>query len=318
MKNNKKFIRRLLEERSHLTFEFPTEKGLRRAYLPFLENPQISEKQRASLTAYNLLSRNNSIFSYGGATSREFEIKFSINLLLLMELSSKDGLSQKFTRHFLDFNVDKETLKQSFTKKGNILGIDNADTQRKHYYNLTFQDRKTAASFQRGGSIGIRSISAINTISPYSQNDNAVEPFKRVNRDINLMLFWINLVRGSTKNNSQMTTFGPPIIRLNHGTMYNNVPCVADNYSVSIDEAAGYDVETLTPRKVNITISLKETRTGDFDTYVPKDKVKGDNNTGWQSIFFGNEMDPYNGLVSDEVGGQFGEAILQTATLFSR
>lgn len=300
MRNNQKFIRRLLEERSHLTFEFPTEKGLRRAYLPFLENPQINEKQKASLTAYNLLSRNSSIFSYGGATSREFEIKFNISLPLLVELSSKDGLSPKFTRHFLDFNVDKETLKETFTKKGNIIGIDNSDIQRKYYFTKTIVDRDRAARFQRGGAIGIRSTSVLNTTSPYDASEQAIEPYKKQDRNINLMLFWINLVRGSTKNNSIDTTFGPPIIRLNHGTMYNNVPCVADNYSISIDEAAGYDIETLNPKRVSISLSLKESRTGDFDTYIAKNKVKGDNNTGWESIFYGNEMDPYNGLITDD------------------
>ena len=118
-----------------------------------------------------------------------------------------------------------------------------------------------------------------------------------VNRTIDLFIFYINLIRGSVLNNSRNTIYGPPIIRLNHGTMYNNVPCLLQDYTINIIDDAGYDVETVTPKRVSISLNLVESRTGNFGNYVVGDIFNGDNLTGWESVIENNTIDPYNGLI---------------------
>lgn len=113
-----------------------------------------------------------------------------------------------------------------------------------------------------------------------------------------LILFWINIIRSSTKNNSEKTSFGPPIVRLTHGSMYLNVPCVAKSYSISFDETnSTFDLETLINRRIKVDLTLAETRVGNFGKYVPQQAVQGDNNTGWEAIFDNGTMDPFNGLI---------------------
>jgi hypothetical protein len=79
--------------------------------------------------------------------------------------------------------------------------------------------------------------------------------------------------------------------------MYNNVPCLVENYNIRIAEEAGYDVQTFTPRQIEVTLSLIESRTGDFGKYQATTLQAGDNLTGWESIISNNDLDPQNGLI---------------------
>lgn len=124
--------------------------------------------------------------------------------------------------------------------------------------------------------------------------------YKDVNRVINLVLCWINLIRGSVLNNSRSTIYGPPIVRLTHGPMYNAVPCLVEDYSIRILDEAGYDLHTLTPKRLEVTLNLLESRTGNFGSYQPTTNPDGDNLTGWESIIENNDIDPYNGLIGGD------------------
>ena len=84
---------------------------------------------------------------------------------------------------------------------------------------------------------------------------------------LNLVYLWVNLIRASVLNNSRSTTLGPPIVRLTHGGMYNNVPCLLQDYSINIVDEAGYDVQTMTPKRLEISLNLIESRTGNFGGY---------------------------------------------------
>ena len=104
-------------------------------------------------------------------------------------------------------------------------------------------------------------------------------------------------------NRSDNTTYGPPIVRLTHGPMYANVPCLLQDYSIKVIEDAGYEAETLTPKRLEIVLNLVESRSGDFGAYRAGQAISGDNLTGWESIIGNNEMDPNNGLISGEGPG---------------
>lgn len=141
--------------------------------------------------------------------------------------------------------------------------------------------------------------SIVDSLLPFTVNDDEEDQdnVKTLNDSIDLIYVWLNLIRASVLNRSDNTIYGPPIVRLTHGAMYNNVPCLVENYDISIIEEAGYEATTLTPKRLEITLNMIETRTGDFGNYAGGRVVTGDNLTGWESIIGNNELDPYNGIV---------------------
>jgi len=118
---------------------------------------------------------------------------------------------------------------------------------------------------------------------------------------IDLVLYWLNIIRSSCSNNAKNPIFGPPIIRLSHGLMYQDIPCICTDFNISYEENAGYDVDTLLPRIIRIEMKLEEVRTGDFGAgsdnyYVTKDNLKG-----WEAVISdpSQSMDPGYNYVLD-------------------
>ena len=296
------YKKRYLHERSHLKLEFPQQGDQTiQAYIPFLENPEINEKGKSKLNTYDLVGRAGQLFSYGGADSRSLDLKFNISLLHVLDMQSTEGITDKFQREFSAYFNDKALQRKAFnlnaenTRLGEQIGfpffgqvkavpekgIPQAAAHRNYYRGLIGQVTNT----DPGNQIDVGG-------TPTGNSDT-----KDLDKTLDLIYYWINLVRGSVLNNSTNTLYGPPIVRLTHGPMYNNVPCLVEDYSVSIEEEAGYDVQTLTPKRVQVTMSLVESRTGNFGEYVPGTITDGDNLTGWESIIDNNSIDPYNGLI---------------------
>jgi hypothetical protein len=293
------YKKRLLHERSHLKLEFPQQGDQTiQAYIPFLENPEINEKGKSKLNTYDLLGRAGQLFSYGGANSRSLDLKFSISLLHVLNIQSTEGITEKFQRNFNSYFIGKALTRKSFNLQPGVAqgpggyvppasqpleveAFEQAAAHRNYYRGLIGQVTNT----DPGNQIDVGG-------TPTGNSDT-----KDLDKTLDLIYYWINLVRGSVLNNSTNTLYGPPIVRLTHGPMYNNVPCLVEDYSVSIEEEAGYDVQTLTPKRVQVTMSLVESRTGNFGEYVPGTITDGDNLTGWESIIDNNSIDPYNGLI---------------------
>ena len=98
-------------------------------------------------------------------------------------------------------------------------------------------------------------------------------------------MYFVNILRTSITNAATNPLLGPPIIRLVHGTMYQSIPCVGRSYSIEyLDEDWGYDLETLTPRKVKISLDLSEVRMGDFGKFKRSTIIQRDNIAGWESV----------------------------------
>ncbi len=338
---------RLLHERSHLALEFPQSKDrVIRTFVPFLENPQISEKGRARLNTYDLVGRAGQLFSYGGAQSRSFSLTFNISLLHVIETDITEGITDKFRRRFRLFFTEREqatkafnmskTIRKSLENAGNMMGLggnmlqqfldtsdelafagvgggtadikvqdprgngrDHAAIHRDYYRQVV--EKITGQPVQDDTSLDF--LSNILTSEEYT---TISQGYKDLDTVIDLVYCWINLIRATTLNNSSNSIYGPPIVRLTHGPMYNNVPCLVEDYSIRIAEEAGYELQTLTPKRVEITLNMIESRTGDFGEYEATAIEDGDNLTGWESIIGNNDIDPYNGLIGSqgEVGGR--------------
>lgn len=116
---------------------------------------------------------------------------------------------------------------------------------------------------------------------------------------IDIIIYWVNIIRTSVVNNARNPLYGPPIIRLSHGLMYQNVPCICTNYGIDWDERAGYDLTTLLPRRLNIRLDLEEFRTGNFGDFDFNFAIEKDNLAGWEAVISQDSisMDPgYEGV----------------------
>jgi hypothetical protein len=119
--------------------------------------------------------------------------------------------------------------------------------------------------------------------------------FKLSVKAIEVILYWVNIIRSSVINNARNPIKGPPVVRLSHGTLYQNIPCICTDYTIEFKEDWGYDVHTLTPRKINVRMNLEELRAGDFGQFDPtvNNMSARDNIAGWESVISSpNTMDP--------------------------
>lgn len=337
---------RKIAERSHLAIEFPQAKGrVIRTFIPFLENPTISEKGKANLNSYNLVGRAGQLFSYGGAESRSLSVTFQITLLHLLEMEKE--LDGRFKQLFKVFFSERSSAKAAFKLSDEAFAdsfdrsLDDSFNNEEMYtlegrddaFNAGFDaaEDSLSNSFSDGLNVqeGIdqdhasvhrnyyRQFTQSLTQSEIAQDDedsylagamawaqgiSRSDAISNVNKVLNLFIFYINLIRGSVLNNSRNPLYGPPVLRLSHGTMYNNVPCLLRSYNINIENESGYDVETVTPKRVSISLDLVETRAGNFGNFKAGDTFDGDNLTGWESVIESNNIDPYNGSIA---GGNF-------------
>jgi hypothetical protein len=292
---------RLLHERSFLTFEFPMAgEKISRAYLPMLENCDVSESQKSNLAEYSLLGRSGSIYSYLGAKSRMISLTFKITLQHVIETLGTEGISERFKQIFTKVTSEKERFFPGNSDRGKNVNFDYINHARVHanYYNTFLTTVSNDSDLDRilGGRSTENIISDSIGTPIFYEDQNFDFHFKT----INLILWWTNLIRSSVKNNSQNTVYGCPIVRLTHGPMYNNIPCLVENYNIKVNEQVGYDVYTLLPKQLEISVSLIEERTGDFTEFKSGETIRGDNLTGWESIISENNMDPYNGIIVPE------------------
>ena len=58
----------------------------------------------------------------------------------------------------------------------------------------------------------------------------------------------------------------------------------------------------MTPRQIEVTMTLLENRTGDFGNFEPFTPIKGENLPGWEAVISngGGTLDPYNSKFRSE------------------
>jgi hypothetical protein len=308
---------RKLEERSYIMFEFP-EAGRDlpiRRILPFFENVDIEETRRSNYIRYQPVSRNSTLLAYAGAESRILNINFSMTLPNIIEYfdtifsnyvskyrskSELRGLFLKGPNSFETF--DPKAAKgsaQDFEDFFHDIGVKREDIESKS---------QTQQSNIRAD--GNNPQTGLNPLSVFSPNPaiaaalvgNDIETNRTRQRVIDTVMYWVNLIRSSSLNNAKNPTAGPPIIRLNHGILYQDIPTVCLDYKMNYNENAGFDLKTLFPRRIEISMSLQEVRSGDFTEYDPRHPIKRDNIVGWEAMIGGtNSIDP----IRQDIGTRF-------------
>lgn len=311
----RKIVRsRKLAERSYLYFKYPAKDKSLEFYLPFMENIDVQEQQRANYATYDLIGRAGSLYAYLGAKSREMTLRFNITLPNIVDYIHNVGLSEMFADNFREvvMGINKsEERKKFFAGKTDYPRSTNFSNQGKFdYYTQGKRDiQQVDASFMDATDRKSGTRSAFEDIAKFFNTRWGLgnlfgEPevkkgFSDVDTGeaVNFLMMWVNVIRTSVINNSTQTQYGPPIVYLNHGTMYNNIPCVCTNYSVKIQNNAGYELLSLAPRQVEIQMNLSETRTGNgqFGDFKPFKLIEGENLAGWEAVINDKgTMDPNN------------------------
>ena len=311
-------VNRGLPERSKLQFFFPNPSEGETNFvvtLPFFENPRITERKKARYQTYKTVSRSSNLYSYLGADSREFNLQFNMTLnhiadsgaislerylpILRGELVGTiernkffepsnpidPGVESPAERHALNFrnlaNI-KDSAAQVLTSEYMQRGINTTDgaaqaIQERYGVNTIINETETNDLYNTQSEV----VTALNR-GPLEQ-DLKLGGLLKV---VYLVIYWVNIIRSSVVNNAENPIYGPPIIRLNHGIMYEDVPCICKDYQLSMNEQAGYDLDTLLPRQITITMRLEEIRTGNFGVFDPQSysAAERDNLGGWEAV----------------------------------
>jgi len=272
-----------IEDRSYLTFQFKKKDGdTFNRVLKFLENISVSETTQANYSEYNPIGSNGSVFAYLGAKSRKLDLTFSLTLPNIQRYTLIRPESGNL--------VDRDGQKAAYFSTENLGPVNQKP-------GTTFASIHTGFGIRYFESLSQTEKNLFRNLLPDIANPiqaslagGAAPPLTSDQTAIYQVMYWINLIRSSVLTSARRPYLGPPIITLNHGMMYMGVPCICDSYKVAHDENAGYDAITFLPRKLDITMNLREVRLrgkdfepgGDKSRYMP----------GWDSLY--NEDNPGN------------------------
>jgi len=265
----KDIISRNLHELSKLVFSYANEGGVTvERKLGFLENTTVTESRKNKFTRYTPLGNNGDFFVFMGSESREFKLQFNLTLPHIMQyIIVKDAPSKS------PIEVTKESYLLGGKQKTLINDSrTNINALIKSFDDSFFQRLNTAETFIENNQQ--------NSVDNIVLNELYTNTGDR-RRALYQVMYCINLIRTSVMTHSKKSYLGPPVVRLSHGMLYDNIPCVVTSYGISHDESAGYDRDTLLPNVIKVKMDLSEVRLRGRN-FNPK--TDGDFVPGWDSI----------------------------------
>jgi len=244
--------------------------------IPFFENPRIRESQDANWSRFSPVGRAGELFAYTGAKSRQINISFNITLPHIYSL----------TPGYRNINYpnrsNREDMEAMLAFKGGVTQKTSVGARKYDdlYEKLLPEEQAAVFLFQKAQSPIFKA-----GTTAHQERENY----------INLITDYIVAIRSTVLNNSEKPRYGPPLVRLFFGQMYENIPCICTNYSIEAEVGAGYDKRTLLPRIIKINMSLLEARTmGKWSSGGTATQVERDALAGWEYIINSN-----TGLTTD-------------------
>lgn len=260
---------RLINSYLELKFYTDNSSSFRRRYVPFLGDVTISESRKANYVNYNPLSRNSSIPYYLGSESRIFKVAYEMSPNFLLQNPGFIDFVKSIAAYSPDMERDEKDKFFEYLGNG---AAPNTQTPFQRDYGAKHMGTAT-------GQMAVINNDLDDEILIYGFIDHQV-----------------NLIRSCVVNNAVSPTLGPPLVRLNHGLLYQNVPCICVDYSIEqqYDDTNKKDYHTtykVSKYKVLLNFTLQELRTGDFlasDFEPLSGKANQDNIVGWEQVITKN------------------------------
>jgi hypothetical protein len=337
---------RLLPERCFLNYVYLGSESPIFKKLPFYSNIDISESRKPSYDIKQGANEAESTYNFVRIDNRKIDLNFDLNLNHFIETNSifnyqntetnedkKELDKQKFSigadveknevpysRELLEKYSINETVYNSYGDSYN------------YYKNKTY--KKQFSVFPRFSDPFTPPLPPellepfINTyyttgISPNKERleEDILNAFfvksLRINDDLEIhkqldaFIYLINVLRSGVLFKDGQTGV-PPIIFLNYGVLYQNIPCLCLNYDIKIQQDSPYELGSLLPHHLRVSMSLVEAR--DYIT----DKINEDanlrqqlnqvysvvdnGNKGWSSVVnkpYSIDISPETNIVID-------------------
>jgi|TARA_R110002020_G_scaffold146881_1_gene321828 hypothetical protein len=249
-------VNQKLEDRSRLLFVFPQAAGKDPIIriCPFFENPTITERRNSNLVKYDVLGRSGNVFGYTGSKSRKLDVEFNITLPQVLHFASQNFSTEKITQETDDSKRD-QFFEDLDTQTDAAIIATKWQKKRQEFLKVL---NNGVDPFIPGDPDPAPLPDDTSDLQFAAQMNNGYAASHLYAQAVEIIMFWIGLIRSSTMNNSQNPTLGPPIIKLRHGLLFDRISTIADNYSIDIVEAAGYDNASLLPRRIKVKLSLFE------------------------------------------------------------
>jgi len=270
--------------------------------IPFFENPTIKESQTPRYANYAPIGRSSNLFGYLGADSRKFEITFNLTLPHMTHLGY-DSIHSFTTAPTAD-QMKKEIL-DGASKGAAGGGMSGAAFGAMAGAAKATMEAPLKKMVSDGGGVAkelddqyietlLEDEAGLNKFlslrSPiYNPSSPGAADRRRI---INMVASIVASIRSTVINNTENTRFGPPMVRLDWGILYRDVPCVCKGYNIVAVEKGGFDKRTLLPRMLKVTMALEEAR----NLSNAESSMSGDGLIGWE-ILLGSDSIP--GLTMD-------------------
>jgi len=285
--------------------------------IPFFENPTIIESQNPRYMNYAPVGRSSNLFGYLGADSRKFNLSFKLNLPHITSLVKQ--YSNLWSTPPTKLQKRKEILEEDISTIQNIEGLGSEDPfadpdtlqstggqqeifegrseikdikdKQKHFkgiaeeIDLLYEDLLAANNEPASN---LKKFLAID--SKMLRPDSDGTQWRR--SVINSVASLVASISSTVINNNIDPQYGPPLVRLDWGILYRDVPCVCKGYTINVNGKAGYDKQTLLPRVLEVTMSLEEARNLRGNAFA----VQANDLIGWE-VLVGTEQSP--GLTMD-------------------
>ena len=268
-------MKRGIHNKSFLEFHFPNKLVAR---LPFYENIDITESKQANLVTYDPIGRSSSLYSYAGASSRALKLSFFLTLphIYGMHVGSK----VRFTPESLDIHT-REQVRKQMTHDPTMPEMQPWSGEMQ---DAVAEDPFILEEFQ----MDLEDAEVADLLASKFPKELEPKTFTQY------VAWWVNLIRSSVLNNQQNLMEGPPVVRLTHGMLYQNIPCICKSYNLSYEPAGGMDRDTLLSRRIKVNMNLEEFRAGNFGEFKGSSEhlLDRDNAAGWEAIIEIQTTDP--------------------------
>ncbi len=262
LKENTARINTVLEERSFLDFYFPNQTvGTRR--VAFFENPSIQEQRSARYAQQNILTRNEPVRLYVGSDARRVTLRFNYTLPHVAAFWAEVGRPPigRFNKEIL--NSYKIATKLAIEKFFVGVKVEANAAGKSTFANYGSTGPRLTDSNGKGD--GKSSMGYLNVPFVVGLFSNWATDAASMDTPImaaaHYTQYVIDTIRASVVGDlTNIGPQGPPIVRLRHGTVFDEAPFIVKTFSISYPTDKGYEVKTLYPRVISFDLQLEEFR----------------------------------------------------------